>query len=911
MALELIIPGVRLGITETQIGNDNSNQLNFSRGTGIRELDEKPSIEDIANSLGRNSELEILKANSSSDTLQRIARFYYFDGHSSGKIQAVNFRYLASISGSLKNPGAFDKFADACLQVMGSGKVIRQLKLAAEEISQSSSPELISRYSELISANPNFLELKDERDTISQRFVSVGPGGRRLYFHRHLAEVLIYLEKAISQEASLRFCSLLSQYSISRVSCSTLAYLVNENLNYITTRGIERQNSLDRFFDFYLDKRVRNSILYELDISSQTLASYSLNGFNDGEVWLMAWLHTGFKEDNVAFRAMGSLDAVRYTHGRQLYTAAFEALYRIAQKQNYRAADGFLKFFEEGRHEAALARFRDESSKEDFIHMLAGKFLFDREKSPEQLIDYIASIKNKELADTISSLVTGNVDFYLLMKHFEQEISLSSDRKLANRLMYIFHRLRDPKELLEYAKRINRGEFTSIYDMLDCLQSVSEFKEKLPENGGLIDGSQTIERIVRVQTDRIRAKYGISGQASLPMHNVMGFMRSSRNVLEEKDPNIEFLIRGAFRHGSLKQFIESDASCSETLGLMKAADFNTDFYVASGQTVLQRKGEGGEIANWQEAFQGIIFKLFGPGEGNQLISIPHVSRGRLYADICGIYNSATRGNAADAIKVLEHIRERVENAGNSRHLSRTLEKFHDSISEVMGQIKYGVRSKGGEITARVWSRHVPEDFYDNERLRCCFFGPRGIHSYESPLLLMDPKTTMLQYWIEAMNENAGTAIEYAGKNNDILVGSVETNHMVNAVLGNSSTKKFILDSIVIAADKSLQSGNKKALVYDSSHGSPMEFVNFVKEHSKVSLAIRYVKDYYFEAADVDDNSLANSRNGMHRHHTEAFGIAPLSGKINAYVIDVKEYLKELVADKTSAIMPVHPSNRSL
>ena len=253
----------------------------------------------------------------------------------------------------------------------------------------------------------------------------------------------------------------------------------------------------------------------------------------------------------------------------------------------------------------------------------------------------------------------------------------------------------------------------------------------------------------------------------------------------------------------------------------------------------------------------------------------------------------------EALKLMGKLGRTVKRYESS---ARKMEEVHDLVSGLKGQIDFGVRSRGGSITAKITKRNVPECFYENERLSCCIFKPDGASNREIPLLLMDPQTTMLEYWIEGSDEFMGTATLYAGKDNQILMDTWEANSMVYSVLGHDRTKKFVLDSLVLAADKALtdESKPKKLVVYDCSYGKPREFVNFVRSLEKSSGAITYENECEFEAADIGDNALRRSETAQH-HYTDAFGYwNPMGGILGAFVVDIAKYKEEMMKGNEQA-----------
>lgn len=71
---------------------------------------------------------------------------------------------------------------------------------------------------------------------------------------------------------------------------------------------------------------------------------------------------------------------------------------------------------------------------------------------------------------------------------------------------------------------------------------------------------------------------------------------------------------------------------------------------------------------------------------------------------------------------------------------------------------------GGTAThkgAKIWKRKFPDDMYDSDDLRCCIFLPNG-EKNEIPLFIMDPKTTLIQFYIQGIDNHVSVAFVYAG-----------------------------------------------------------------------------------------------------------------------------------------------------
>ena len=206
-----------------------------------------------------------------------------------------------------------------------------------------------------------------------------------------------------------------------------------------------------------------------------------------------------------------------------------------------------------------------------------------------------------------------------------------------------------------------------------------------------------------------------------------------------------------------------------------------------------------------------------------------------------------RGDAAAAKKVanyfLSEVSKRIEKIGRTP----ALEEVTDRFDGLLGQID-GTNLEFSEyIEARIWKRNVPECFYDNHRLSCCVFFPNGAEKYSIPLMAMDPQTSIIEYWVEGMDEFAGVSTLFAGKDKTLLMDTWEAGERVYSVLSSKQTKKFALDSVVLATDRAIvgPSEDKTLIVHNCTYGRPLELVDYVRELSSRSDSIIFYKNNHF------------------------------------------------------------------
>lgn len=187
--------------------------------------------------------------------------------------------------------------------------------------------------------------------------------------------------------------------------------------------------------------------------------------------------------------------------------------------------------------------------------------------------------------------------------------------------------------------------------------------------------------------------------------------------------------------------------------------------------------------------------------------------------------------------------------------------------------------RGARVTARVWRRIVPQDFYDSEILWCCWFLPQG-EQQEISLLLMDPQTTMLQFFVQGIINPISVAFIYAGTVESepaFLVDTWEGGSFAYISLGQEKMKEFVLDSMIKFCKKC---GAKKLLIHaEPEFSRAKEFRNFLRDKGMSSQKV------FFKSIDPEDTVLQKYSQTKKHHTTDAFGENPLKGKIEAFVID--------------------------
>jgi hypothetical protein len=317
---------------------------------------------------------------------------------------------------------------------------------------------------------------------------------------------------------------------------------------------------------------------------------------------------------------------------------------------------------------------------------------------------------------------------------------------------------------------------------------------------------------------------------------------------------------------------------------MKKVGFDTDFFVASGHMIAQKTGEGHYSDNWSDVVRSIVIRIVGSRKNKTLpkISIPNVAPGSFYKKLKDNYQKSLAGNKESAKKVLKEIKLTIIKNFARRRMPLAAVEILNDIEMLEKVLDYGgtVTFRGAKVVAKVWKRRIPDDLYDSENLWCCIFFPDNEYG-EIPLLLMDPKTTLIQFFTEGLNDPVSCAFTYAGLSEDkttIFVDTVELGALAYAALGQDKTKEFCYESILKFGKKA--GADRLIFFAKPGYGRSVEFCSYLRdiglEEKKVS----------FEAIDSDDSVLKKFSSSRKHHYTDAFGSKTLKGKIKGFVVDI-------------------------
>lgn len=387
------------------------------------------------------------------------------------------------------------------------------------------------------------------------------------------------------------------------------------------------------------------------------------------------------------------------------------------------------------------------------------------------------------------------------------------------------------------------------------------------------------------RTDNI--KKFVEDELGIKLTNSTYSIRCGVKFLEDlkKDPNIQFLLESVLKHKNIKKWFFEDTITKNIIDELKNNGFEPELYVASGKLIAQKRTNGIFSENTIETFKRVIIEIVGSKKNNTSpkLSIYKNSPGQIFKKIKNDYFSAINDRNEESMKkVLETLKNIIEKAYENRKRPECVLHALNNIYGLSFVLDNGgiFTYRGAKVSMKVWKRKIPEDLYDAEELWCCLFLPEG-EKNEIPLLMIDPKTTLLQFNVQGLDSPVSIAFSYAGKVDSepaLLVDTWEGGVLVYSALGQEKMKDFALDSMKKFAEKV---GAKKLLIYaNPKYSRAREFVNFLRDKGFRP------KEVYFESIDYDDSILKVYSRGNKHHYTDAFGINPIKGKLQAFVFDL-------------------------
>ncbi|MAE42250.1 hypothetical protein CMO93_00640 [Candidatus Woesearchaeota archaeon] len=414
---------------------------------------------------------------------------------------------------------------------------------------------------------------------------------------------------------------------------------------------------------------------------------------------------------------------------------------------------------------------------------------------------------------------------------------------------------------------------------------------------GLIgNDGEGISSIRRVLSEQLGAKYAGGKLVELPYYDLFGLTIATGQVINEFDKNVNYLMGQAIKYGSIPNFLRKDPNASRVIGMLEDHGYDPSFFVSSGTLINFSKRTDGHARRWEDSLKSLVSLYTGENGEDPKVSIHKFSPKTALRAISESYPAALRGDKDAAKKVvnyfLSEVNKRIEKIGRTP----ALEEVTDRFDGLLGQID-GINLELSEhIEARIWERNVPECFYDNHRLSCCVFFPKGAEKYSIPLMTMDPQTSIIEYWVGGMDEFAGVSTLFAGKNKTLLMDTWEAGEAVYSVLSSKQTRKFALDSIVLATDRAIvgPSEDKTLIIHNCTYGRPLELVAYVRELSSRSDSIRFEEKRHFELVDGNGIALKNSQSERETHGSGAFRSKKMIGHIPVFAVNVGMYKQEFL-----------------
>ncbi len=530
-----------------------------------------------------------------------------------------------------------------------------------------------------------------------------------------------------------------------------------------------------------------------------------------------------------------------------------------------------------------------ERNSRNFLAMAAVNLLTENEKSAIKSLFSVYEA-DSELGIQIAQIAIESLVGAKFVAALVPEMELAKDRRIREKLAQVLWAvppLLQNGKAAQLVESLDRQAADNVYVWLDQLFNLLQFSRTQEDAQIFISGG--IEALKENVFRQAQQRFGFEANlAAWPAYSSEGFVRSANQLLQDKrrpDPNIAFLFRKSAEHGSMQQFYRLDQRAQQTIAALASEGYDVEHFVFGQPLLMQAQGISGSVADlysiWLEIAQ-VIKLLF-----DEEFSAAFLAAIQQMKD--------TRQAKPLTFKYIKMLREKMAAITSvSGKAYRRKEELKDLLNGVEWQAQYGVYIEGGKIESRKSIKAIPEVLFDNRRLACCVFYPNGDVRNEIPLVAMDPQTPIVEFWVSELDEFAGLAIEYAGKNREILLDTFEFSQSLTAVLGGDPTFRFVTDSLVLDA---YRSGARRLLVYNCDYGHPLRYVrylrNIVKKEAYQGI-VNFEPKYRFELADPQNHALRNSKNGINIHYTDAFRSKsyrrrPMKGRIPVFVIDVAAY----------------------
>lgn len=486
------------------------------------------------------------------------------------------------------------------------------------------------------------------------------------------------------------------------------------------------------------------------------------------------------------------------------------------------------------------------------------------------------------MEETLSKEIINKYVLWLGNGHVGKLLNLANDfskyenLKLKKDIFTILKVSSNQEKFDAYMDKINRKKYNlerkvELFGILkDILELGEENYAEILITRGWKDLAIVIENDLGIKLPReiSSIKYGIK------------ILRDMKN-----DSNISFLIQKYKEFNTIKKWLVENETTKSVIEKIKDHGFDAELYVASRKKIAETKADGSFSKDWKEILKMVVMKLIGSKKNKILpkISIKNISPGSIFKRIKENYFLALKEDKDAGKKVLLELKNIISKIYENKKVPQCVIKILNDIECLEKVIDYGgvTSYRGAKIIAKVWKRKIPEDFYDSERLRCCMFLPSGEKKNEIPLLIMDPQTTLVQFYIQDISEPVAAATFYAGTSENksvLLMDTWEAGGLAYAALPNAKMHNFVLKAMIKFARKV---GAKKLLIFaGAEYGRPEEFCLYLKDCEYNTEKV------YFEAVDSEDTVIKSFSSGEKHHYTDAFCLGPLKGNIEAFVFDL-------------------------
>jgi len=460
---------------------------------------------------------------------------------------------------------------------------------------------------------------------------------------------------------------------------------------------------------------------------------------------------------------------------------------------------------------------------------------------------------------------------------FAEELNGNGNLKIKTDIFYILNVEGNSLEKFDfYADKISNKKlflekkvelFSILRDIVN--KNKNEYAEILVN-----EGIKGLSRCVENDLDKIKSLENTSS------------LKCAIKFVEDikRDENVEFLFDKCKEFGSIKKWMFADEVAKNVIKKMEEIGFNSKLYVTSGELIAQKRTEGHFSENWSNALKSIVLKIVGSKQNKILpkISVPKAAPGAIFKKIKNYYFDALNQDKNAAKKLLKELKDMIESSYSGRKIPKSVNEILNDMDSLEKAIVYGgvATLKGAKVVAKVWKRKIPEDLYDSEKLYCCILLPQG-EKGEIPVFMMDPKTTLLQFYIQGINDPVSIVFLYAGIIDNkpaLFIDTWEGGALVYAALGQEKMKEFIYKSILKFAKKV---GVKVVAFYAKpNYGRAKEFCSYLRDIGLES------KKIYFEAIDAEDSVLQTYSEGKKHHYTDAFDSKPIKGKVEAFAVEL-------------------------